>query len=70
VASACIFSQRLMSNLVSVVTEPDPNAGQESSAEEREGVLASLQSNVRLDGSQLFSFELFDEMSRRYEKQE
>jgi hypothetical protein len=65
VASACIFSQRLMSNLVSVVTEPDQSTDRDSLAAERESTLAGLQSNVRLDESQLFSFELFDEMSRR-----
>jgi hypothetical protein len=70
VASACIFSQRLMSNLVSVVTEPDQIPGQEPCAEARDSVLAGLRSNVRIDESQLFSFELFEEMSRRYEKQD
>jgi hypothetical protein len=65
-AAACIFSQRLMPKLISVATGPSQSEAAQRT-DTSEPLLAALKSEVRIDGSELFSFELFDEMSRRHE---
>ena len=56
-----------MPSVISVATEPGRSVERQRETAEHD-LLTGFRSNVGLDTSQLFSFELFDELSRKNEK--
>ena len=69
IAAACIFSQRLLPHLISVVVDP-VDKSQSALANGTDEYLTGLKAQVHVDGSELFPFELFKKMSCRHDEKD
>src|SRR5262249_12664108 len=63
-AAACIFSQRLAPPLISVQTDRDRTDDDMAESSGADGIPFPSMMPPQVDGSDLFSFELFDSITR------